>query len=218
MKIKAYWMTLLFLAVQLAAVLWLGYTLPPDRLVPSHWDIHGNVNGWMSRDVAIWVMYGVSALIGLSIVAMPLYSVRYREHEEAFRRVMPRLSSLLVGFFAILHVLSLWLAHHPYSTSGSRYIMLVIGLFFVGLGNLMPKIPGNFVAGVRTPWTLSSERVWRRTARVAAWGFVLAGLGMMVEAAFEPVPQWVAFVVVLPLLLSPMVLSFVFWLQDRRQS
>ena len=49
-------------------------------------------------------------------------------------------------------------------------------LLFVGLGNYLPRIRSNWWIGIRTPWTLESEAVWRETHRLAGWTFVGAGL------------------------------------------
>jgi uncharacterized membrane protein len=35
------------------------------------------------------------------------------------------------------------------------------------MGNPMGKVRRNFFIGIRTPWTLASERVWYATHRLA---------------------------------------------------
>jgi uncharacterized membrane protein len=50
------------------------------------------------------------------------------------------------------------------------------------LGNVLGKVQRNFFVGVRTPWTLASDRVWADTHRVAAWVFVGMGLVGLVAA------------------------------------
>jgi len=54
------------------------------------------------------------------------------------------------------------------------------GLLFMMLGNYLPRLPRNFFFGIRTPWTLASEEVWRKptSCRVAvrpraAWLIIL---------------------------------------------
>lgn len=47
-------------------------------------------------------------------------------------------------------------------------------LFFALMGNYLTSIRPNYFAGIRTPWTLESERVWRKTHRFGGklmfWG------------------------------------------------
>lgn len=49
-------------------------------------------------------------------------------------------------------------------------------------GNFIQKVKPNYFLGIRTPWTLSSERVWKDTHRVSSKIFVLAGILMMLAA------------------------------------
>jgi len=60
---------------------------------------------------------------------------------------------------------------------------LIVGmmLFFMLLGNVLGKVQRNFFVGVRTPWTLASERVWTETHRLAAWLFAGTGLLGMIS-------------------------------------
>jgi uncharacterized membrane protein len=53
---------------------------------------------------------------------------------------------------------------------GAAFLLLAL------LGNVLGKVRRNFYIGVRTPWTLASEKVWDTTHRFAARAFVLAGL------------------------------------------
>ena len=64
--------------------------------------------------------------------------------------------------------------------------------FLAIMGNYLSKVRRNFWMGVRTPWTLASDRVWNDTHRLAAWiwvaagviGFAMVVLGVSIIAAF----------------------------------
>jgi uncharacterized membrane protein len=57
--------------------------------------------------------------------------------------------------------------------------------------------------GIRTPWTLSSDEVWRRTHRVGGRWFVAAGFVIVLTSLFLPVafvfPVFIAVVLALAL-------------------
>ena len=57
-----------------------------------------------------------------------------------------------------------------------RSLMGALFLFLILIGNVLGKVKRNFYIGVRTPWTLASEKVWYATHRFAAKAFVIAGL------------------------------------------
>ena len=47
----------------------------------------------------------------------------------------------------------------------TRAVLVVIGLMFMGLGNYLPRLRSNWWMGIRTPWTLESEEVWRESGQ-----------------------------------------------------
>ena len=62
----------------------------------------------------------------------------------------------------------------------SLVVGLGVGLLFAVMGNVLTTVRSNFMFGVRTPWTLSSERSWDRTHRIVGRLFVVTGLAMIV--------------------------------------
>ena len=54
------------------------------------------------------------------------------------------------------------------------------GLLFVVIGNVLGKVRSNFMFGVRTPWTLSSDLSWNKTHRLVGRLFVLLGFAVAV--------------------------------------
>jgi uncharacterized membrane protein len=56
------------------------------------------------------------------------------------------------------------------------------GIFFLAIGSYLSRVPANWLLGVRTPWTLRSEEVWRQTHRLAGWTFILGGFVLLGSA------------------------------------
>ncbi len=50
-----------------------------------------------------------------------------------------------------------------------------VGVGMVILGNIMPKLRRNSLVGLRTPWSQSSEVVWKKSQRVGGILFMAAG-------------------------------------------
>ena len=57
-------------------------------------------------------------------------------------------------------------------------LLPLTGLLFMFIGNLMYSIKPNYFAGIRLPWTLSSDDNWRATHKVG--GIVLAEVDAIV--------------------------------------
>ncbi len=48
----------------------------------------------------------------------------------------------------------------------------------------MPQIRHNYFFGIRTPWTLANETVWKKTHRVGGAIFVIDGIALVVTGLF----------------------------------
>ena len=62
--------------------------------------------------------------------------------------------------------------------------LIVFGLLFVISGNIMPKVKRNSLIGMRTPWTMKNDDVWKRSQRFSGFAFVIAGIIMTVCGFF----------------------------------
>ena len=69
----------------------------------------------------------------------------------------------------------------------------------------MSRIQFNYTMGIRTPWTLANEEVWRRTHRLAGPLWFIAGIIVMIlaflpgELAFILMMILIAIIVLIPL-------------------
>jgi uncharacterized membrane protein len=62
----------------------------------------------------------------------------------------------------------------------------LVGVVIALLGNYLPKTQPNWVFGVRTPWTLTSDLSWRMTHRLAGPLFVVSGMITIAMAFLWP--------------------------------
>lgn len=216
-RLKNFKWSLIFLAVHYLILGYFAFTLAADAQVPSHWNIHDEIDGWASKTTAL-LFFGLFPLgLFLLLYAMPWYSPRYRKFKDRNEKVIPALTAVLVIFFTLFSAYSLWLAASG-SQMGVRLVMVPIGLLFIFIGNLLPKVPSNFFIGFRTPWTLSSEEIWQRTHRLGGWCFVVAGLLFVMRGlmpALSPSGQIVTGILLLALLLYPGLYSLILYLRKR---
>ena len=67
-----------------------------------------------------------------------------------------------------------------------RTIPAVLGASLVLMGNVMPRLRPNWVAGVRTKRTLANPQLWRETHRAFGTAFVVSGILTIVVALAAP--------------------------------
>jgi len=206
---RSFWISLACALVALLLAGWYWPDLPQP--MPVHWS-GGQPDGFMPT------LYGVLLLPGLIVVvAILLHGVRLIDpRQEHMARSWPAIATILVSTSCLLLAVQ-WLmlraSVHPDLALDERVVFVLIGLFWIVLGNVMPKLRSNWFAGIRTPWTLASDKVWHLTHRVAGWSFALAGLVTALVSGLAPAP-WLA-LLTLPLLIGaaivPIVYSYVAW-------
>ena len=219
MKIKDFKFAVVIVLLQIVFSFIIGLSLPEDAKVPSHWNFQGEIDGWSGKWTAILLFPAVNLALLLLAVFFPALSPRFRSQSERFRKVLPALIGTLIFFFAIIHIYSLLLAKSDL-LPGGNFILIAMGLMFIFLGNLLPKVPSNFYVGVRVPWTLSSETVWRKTHRLAGWCFFSGGL-LMILAGFSDsqsliIQVLLIFVFVL-IIVPPVLYSFISYKKERKK-
>jgi len=175
---KKFWLSIIIIIVQIALALYLSSFIANDAKIPSHWNFRGEIDGYSSKWTAVLLFPGINILLFIIMLALPIISVRYRETPERFSRMVPLITNIIIFFFAIIHIYTLLLGAKLVLANGN-FTYYAIGLMFILLGNILPKMPSSFFIGIRTPWTLSSEYVWRKTHKVGGICFVINGLLMI---------------------------------------
>ena len=90
-----------------------------------------------------------------------------------------------------------------------------IGVLFIFIGFMMRQAKRNFFIGIRTPWTLSSDRVWDETHRLGSVLFMVSGVFALVGSLFGGMTAfWLFFVPVIGSTLITLVYSYVIYQRE----
>ena len=155
----------------------------PDR-IDSHWNASGEADGTMSRVTAVLFMPALTIGIWLLMVFIPRIDPRRRNY-AAFAGTYQLFINVIVLFMAGIQIVILGNGL-GWNVPVSQAIMVGIGLLFAIIGNELGRLKPNWFAGIRTPWTLSDDEVWRRTHRVGGRVFFVLGILTAVVAIFAP--------------------------------
>ncbi len=199
----------------LAALAFAGavYGQLPEK-IPTHWNLHGEVDGWSDKRWAAY--FGPLMMVGVAALLQLLAHVSPRQFEvEDFRPTYNYVTLLLVLLMGYFHVMMLLGGLYPHLEMG-RVLIAGLMLFIALLGNVLGKVRRNFWMGVRTPWTLASDRVWIATHRLSARLMVVIGvLGAL--AALAGAPLAAVFGVFFVTFLVPVVYSLVLYKRLERE-
>ena len=192
------------------------YSWLPEQ-IPTHWNLSGEADDWSSRFVGAIAL----PLEGLGLWALLQWLPRIdplRSNYEKFRGTYDVAVNTILVFIAGAHVFVLGVAL-GWPLSMARALPIGIGAMCILLGNVLPRARRNWWFGVRTPWTLSNDRVWERTHRVAGYLFVALGIALLITAAIPvslPTGAVIASLAVVAGIL--LVYSYVAWRQESSRS
>ena len=187
-----------------------------DRL-PAEVPVHFGWNGpddWMPRWPGAFLPPAI--ILGLWLLLPVLRRIDPRRaNYERFNETWWLFLNVMALLLAAIHLMVLadglgW----PVDLSRAPYILL--GFLFIGLGNYLPRLRSNWWMGIRTPWTLESESVWRDTHRLGGRTFVIGGLLVLVIAFLPPVVRaWFASVALGNAVIIPAVYSYFAYRRER---
>lgn len=205
-----------FLADALACAL--VWSRLPER-VAVHWGFHGEPNGWGSRTTAVLLGPGLIALLFLGLEVFlrvdPKRVAAGRDLEATPGERDGTLDLFIALAFTLLALLHgvLLLVGAGLLSDPPRAHALILASFLLVAGNFFGRLRPSWFVGIRTPWTLSSDEVWRRTHRLAGRLMVPSGLlGIPLALALPGARSFeVVTVLLLVSLCGPAVWSYFAW-------
>ncbi len=145
--------------------------------IPTHFNIEGTPNQYHSKQTAVLLIFGLIVAIYGVLTFIPRIDPFWKTIQPKYDLLL-LLRDFVLMLMLFIYILSIVAAHE-----GKLRLDLMgvgLGFFFMLMGNYMPKLPRNWFFGIRVPWTLSSEVVWKRTHIVGGWWFVGSGLVMII--------------------------------------
>jgi uncharacterized membrane protein len=186
MKKKYLLLCALIVLATLAASL-LVYQHLPGR-IPVHWNAHGEIDRYGPRS-SIFVTTLLMILFMVLWTVLPAVSPK-RFTVDDFNNTYWYACLIVVGLLGYIQLVTVWAAYTR-TMAMNRPMLGGFAVFVSLMGNVIGKVRRNFWLGVRTPWTLASERVWYSTHRVAGKSMVVAGL-LTLAAIIVDLPGLVA--------------------------
>jgi uncharacterized membrane protein len=156
-----------------------AYPMMPEA-VASHWNAAGELDGTMPK------FWGLIFIPLLTFVFCALFAVLpridpLRKNYLKFQSWYEGFILALAAFFFVIQLqIILWGIGTQVSPNLTMPVM--IGILFICIGFLTEHAEPNWFVGIRTPWTLSSEKVWKKTHERGGTLFKLAGVVSMIGA------------------------------------
>lgn len=177
---------------------WLYPSLPEQ--MPSHWNMRGEVDSYMPKILGVLLMPLISVGLLLLFLAIPRIDP-LKKNIKKFQNTYEGLVVLIIAFLFYINILVLaWSSGVSFNMT--QMIIPAIGLLFIYIGSIMGKLKRNWFIGIKTPWTLSSDRVWDKTHRIGGKVFIISGIISLFGLVLPDYALW--------LLLAPVLIGVVY--------
>ncbi|MCX6798525.1 MAG: SdpI family protein, partial [Candidatus Diapherotrites archaeon] len=167
--------------IVVVAGFWVLPMLP--GVVPTHWNAAGQIDGYGPNWIAAMLMPLIMAGMLLFFALIPRIDV-FKHNLKMFEREYWALACVLMLFFAALFAMIL-APNFGFKPDVVDFMVISFALLFAAIGYLMPRFKRNFFVGIRTPWTLASDAVWKKTHAAGGKLFMLCAL-LSVLSLFAP--------------------------------
>lgn len=187
------------------------YPSLPDR-VPIHWNATGEINGYGSKLSGAFGLPLTNLGLYLMFLVLPYIDPKRKNYPD-FQSTYQFIEHLLIVFFLGLEVFTLLLATGAV-VNRPIFIQIMISLLFILLGNVIGRVKHNYFVGIKTPWTLANEEVWRKTHRLAAPLWVIGGIVNILLTSLGTNFNGISFVIIVAVIsIVPIVYSYIAYQQ-----
>lgn len=207
--IKREWYLILLVLLPYIAAPFLWDLMPEE--VPIHWDFEGNPDSWAHKSMTLLIIPGMSIIMYALFILLPRFDPKWKNYKMfADSYFALRVGMLLFMFLIYTVAIVITLG---YDLNVGMFVMYLIALLFLFLGNMFSRFRHNYFVGIRTPWTLNNEEVWTRTHRFAGKIWVYPSLFMVILGIFLDFVyyRYVFIVYVSIIVIVPIVYSYLIY-------
>lgn len=152
------------------AILLIVWNQLPEQM-PIHWNAAGEVDGYGSKSMLV-MFSGLNLFTYITLLIVPKIDPK-KKNFEVFSSSYWKIRFAIVLFLSLIQLLVISNALGM-EVNVAKVILLAVLLLFTVLGNYFSTVRPNYFVGIRTPWTLESEIVWKKTHFLAGklwfWG------------------------------------------------
>ncbi|MDP4126936.1 MAG: SdpI family protein [Bacillota bacterium] len=167
-----------------------AYTYLPAQVI-------GNTNRMTPR--LLVVLYEPAIMLGIILLWHVLWRIDpMKKNYESFWPTYRYIGGVIVVCISLVY---LTVIGHALKFTSMRFVPTAIGIMFMLIANILPRIQPNWWVGFRTPWTLSSTESWNRTHRLGGQLGIPMGILIIILAWILPTNLVMRLAILIPVIL-----------------
>jgi uncharacterized membrane protein len=204
-----------FIAVALLPFVYLAYIwneLPKE--VPMHWNASGEIDRWGDKSELFMMLFMLTGISYFVFLIIP-----YIDPKQKLQNMGNKLNNLRLILGLFMSALAIYILYSvQQKTSNPVLIFPLIGLLFAFLGNYFKTIKPNYFIGIRTPWTLENEDIWKKTHLLGGKLWFIGGLLMAMTFVLPNKIQFYTFMGITAVIsIVPIVYSYLEFKKAKNQ-
>ena len=207
---KKYLKEILLLAIVALPYFYLAsiWNSMPDK-VPTHFNIDGIADDWSGKTTLLYIPCGLGILIYLLMLVVPYIDPKKQLLHMGEKYFILRF--ILVLFTSFLSIYLLYITNEG-SLKNPNILFALIGILFAVMGNYFQTVRPNYFVGIRTPWALENEEVWKKTHRFGGRFWMLGGtlIAALAFLKLEPRVFTIIFILIICIIsIVPVAFSYI---------
>ncbi len=187
------------------------YPSLPDQMA-SHWNLNGEVDGYMGKFWAVFLIPLIMAALLITSIVIPRIDPS-KKNIDQFRTVYNLFWVIFTLFMFYIFVLQiLWNLDLEFNFV--KALAPAFAGLWIGIGYLLKHSKKNWFVGIRTPWTLSNDKIWDKTHILGSKLFTITGVIMLMGLFIKP--EYFFIILLLATLISAFVPSVYSYLLFRK--
>lgn len=150
------------------------------QLMPVHFSFQNVPDNWYPKYVALFIL----PFILLLAHALCLYCT-FKDVKNEDNQVMLNIVIWIIPIISNVLAMILIAYSLEVQVNISLIIRFLIAFLIIILGNYLPKARVSHTIGIRTPWTLKSSEIWRKTHRITGYLWLIGGLVILCTLPFD---------------------------------
>ena len=152
----------------------------------GQWRLSGAPSGMVSKTVGVYLVPILCVIVYFGLLIIPKIEV-YKHNLDDFADQFWGFKVITVFAIGVIYVATL-LPNMGVMKYFDPFVVIVpaIALLFFYVGYMLNFTKRNYFVGIHTPWTLSDEKIWEKTNRLAGKLFWFCGALALVSLAIPP--------------------------------
>ncbi|SHO51244.1 SdpI family protein [Anaerocolumna xylanovorans] len=182
------------------------------QTVPIHWDSNWEANGYADKRFMF--------LIGALPAILNGFFYILKDIDPRRKNYDPKTYGIIRASIVVLTIFFTWVtvvAALKVDLDFKLFVPAGLGIAFLVIGNYLPKVKNNFFMGIKNPWTLSDDSVWRKTHKAGGYFFIALGILMLpIGVIKERTYSQVVFGLLLAGVIAINVYSYILYKRDHK--